>query len=239
MLDRELSCHHRTISDSEILEFQVDLLTWFNKNGRRFPWRNKSISNYQRVISEILLQRTRAETVAGFLGTFVNKYPSWQDLARAEEVKIGNDIRPIGLWNRRAVTLKRLAIEISKRNGRFPREREAIQLLPGVGQYITNAILLVCHGQPEPLLDSNMARVLERVFGPRKLADIRYDPYLQSISRKVVQCKRPKEINWSIIDLAATICLPRKPRCDSCPVPLLCKWNQQRINLKKGKEVDN
>ena len=72
MVDRELNSHSQTISDSEIVEFQGNLLTWFNKNGRRFPWRNKSISNYQKVLSEILLQRTRAETVAGFFLSLIS-----------------------------------------------------------------------------------------------------------------------------------------------------------------------
>jgi hypothetical protein len=59
------------------------------------------------------------------------------------------------------------------------------------GQYIANAVLLLCHGEPQPLLDVNMARVLERVFGPKKLADIRYDPYLQQLAMRIVQCKKP------------------------------------------------
>jgi A/G-specific adenine glycosylase len=111
---------------------------------------------------------------------------------------------------------------MSKTNGRFPEERRDIEALPGIGQYIANAVLLFCHDMPQPLLDVNMARVLERVFGPRQLADIRYDPYLQKLSEKVIKCETADELNWAILDLAATICLPRRPRCNDCPLVSMC-----------------
>ena len=204
------------------MQFRQRLLAWYANNGRNFPWRRKSTSKYKLVISELLLQRTRAETVAGFFDTFIGQYPSWKKLAEAKESEIGEVIQPIGLWKRRAPTLKQLAIVMAKRNGRFPRIRAEVEALPGVGQYIANAILILCHGEAQPLLDSNMARVLERVFGPRKLADIRYDPYLQELALKVVQCKEAKEMNWAILDLAAKTCLISNPRCDECPLISMC-----------------
>jgi A/G-specific adenine glycosylase len=111
-----------------------------------------------------------------------------------------------------------------KRNGRFPKERMDVEALPGVGQYIANAVLLFCHGMPQPLLDANMARVLERVFGSRKLADIRYDPYLQGLAKKVVECEDAGKINWAILDLAGAVCLQRKPRCTECPLEFMCRY---------------
>lgn len=205
-----------------LLEFRRRLLAWYANNGRNFPWRWRSASKYKMVISELLLQRTRAETVANFFDTFISRYPSWKKLAKANESEIGQVIQPIGLWKRRAQTLKQLATVMAKRNGRFPRIRAEIEALPGVGQYIANAILLLCHGEAQPLIDANMARVLERVFGPRKLADIRYDPYLQDLTFEVVQCKEAKELNWAILDLAASKCLPKKPKCNTCPLELIC-----------------
>ena len=211
-----------SVPRKELLDFRRRLLAWYANNGRGFPWRRKSASKYTLVISELLLQRTRAETVANFFDTFIGQYPSWKNLAEAKESEIGEVIQPIGLWKRRAPTLKQLAMVMSTRNGRFPRTRAEVEALPGVGQYIANAILLLCHGEAQPLLDANMARVLERVFGHRKLADIRYDPYLQELSLKVVQCKKSKELNWAILDLAATTCVIRKPRCDECPLMSMC-----------------
>jgi A/G-specific adenine glycosylase len=205
------------------LEFRKRLLVWYTENGRNFPWRQGSTSKYKLVVSEILLQRTRAETVASFFNTFFSQYPSWKKLAEADEAEIGQVIRPMGLWKRRALTLMQLATVMAKRNGRFPRTRAEIEeTLPGVGQYIANAIFLLCHGEPQPLLDANMARVLERVFGPRKLSDIRYDPYLQALAFEIVQCKEAKKLNWAILDLAASNCLPRKLRCTTCPLKPVC-----------------
>lgn len=217
------------VRQETLLEFRRRLLAWYENNGREFPWRRKSASKYKLVISELLLQRTRAETVANFFGVFISEYPSWKKLAEAKESEIGKVIQPIGLWKRRAPTLKQLAIVIVKRNGRLPRMRAEIEALPGIGQYIANAILLLCHGEPQPLLDASMARVLERVFGPRKLADIRYDPYLQELSFKAVQCKESKEINWAILDLAASKCLPKKPRCNACPLESMCLWFSETV----------
>ncbi len=210
------------IQQNSLLEFRRNLLVWYASNGRNFPWRQSSASKYKLVISELLLQRTRAKTVASFFDTFIRQYPSWKKLAEANESEIGQVIQPIGLWKRRAQTLKQLAIVMVKRNGRFPRTKAEAEALPGVGQYIANAILLLCHEEAQPLLDVNMARVLERVFGPRKLADIRYDPYLQDLAFEVVQCQEAKELNWAILDLAASKCLPRKPRCNTCPLDAMC-----------------
>jgi A/G-specific adenine glycosylase len=175
------------------------------------------------VVSEVLLQRTRAEVVASFFPSFVRQFPSWRVLSRASERDLQEFLRPLGLWRQRASSLRRLAAAIAKRNGRFPTERSEIESLPNVGQYIANAIELFSHDQRKPLLDSGMARVLERFFGPRRLADIRFDPDLQSIAHRVVAGSASKETNWAILDLAAMIC-KKRPSCPSCPLQKRCRF---------------
>jgi len=162
--------------------------------------------------------------VATFFPRFVAEFPSWKKLDSSSVARLQIYLQPIGLWRQRALSMRALAKVMVKRNGRLPRTRDEIEALPGVGQYITNAILLLCHGEAQPLLDGNMARVLERVFGPRKLADIRYDPYLQSLAWEVVQCTKSKEINWAILDLAANVCLSRNPHCCDCPINSICSY---------------
>lgn len=211
-------------SSQQIERFQADLLRWFEKHSRKFPWRKATASKYEIIIAEVLLQRTRAETVATFFPRFVREFPSWRRLSSSSILQLEDYLRPIGLWRRRAITIQALAREMVKRNGRFPKERIDIEVLPGVGQYIANAVLLFCHGIPQPLLDVNMTRVLERVFGPRKLADIRYDPYLQDLAKMLVYCEEAERISWAILDLAAAICLPRNPRCNECPLVPMCKF---------------
>lgn len=214
----------RSIKKSKIEFFQNNILIWFEVNGRDFPWRKKSLTTYQKVIAEVLLQRTRAETVAKFYPVFFKIYPSWKSLKQTRLSTLEKMLTPIGLYKQRAKRLKSLAKEMSKRNGRLPKTKEEIEKLPFAGQYITNAILQFVYNQPAPLLDVNMARVLERFFGARKLADIRYDPYLQDLAWKVVNNKESKKINWGILDFAAKICSVKLPLCESCILNKHCKF---------------
>ncbi|MCH7574841.1 MAG: hypothetical protein IIA59_06920 [Candidatus Marinimicrobia bacterium] len=170
------------------------------------------------------MQRTRAETVAKFYPKFIERFPTWYSLSASSTEEIGHFLKPIGLWRRRAESIKRLADEMYAKGGRFPRERKDIEQLPGIGQYIANSVLLFCFGIPQPLLDENMARVLERYFGPRKLADIRFDPYLQALAAAIVNCEKPRELNWAILDLAAKVCKIRSPHCLKCPVAGNCDY---------------
>ena len=191
------------IPTRKIQQFQNNLLAWYKKNGRKFPWRNKSATNYHRIISEVLLQRTRAETIGKFFPIFVKKYPSWKKLAKASVKQLEKDLKPIGLQKQRSVRLHAFAKEMAKRNGRFPNKREEIDKIPFVGQYIGNAIEMFVFNRPKPLLDVNMTRVLEKHFGKRRLADIRYDPYLQQLCICIIKHKYPREMNWAIIDYGA------------------------------------
>jgi A/G-specific adenine glycosylase len=220
---------------SEIYLFRQHLLSWFVQDGRHFPWRNKSATTYQKIVAEILLQRTRAATVGNFYHSFMRRFPSWEKLSRAKCEDLGEHLKPIGLWRRKAASLCSLSKEISKMKGRFPKNREDIEALPGVGQYITNAVLLFCHGQAQPLLDVNMARVLERFFGPRTLVDIRYDSYLQNLAAEVVSGIDPISINFAILDLASIICRPKRPRCSACPLSYGCIFLEQDSSISLTK----
>lgn len=113
---------------------------------------------------------------------------------------------------------------MDRRRGCFPRTRDELESLPGVGQYVANAVLAQMHGEAVPLLDGGMARALERYFGPRELADIRHDAYLQALSHRVVDHERVVEMSWALLDLGAMICKPSKPRCDSCKVKRGSCW---------------
>lgn len=204
--------------------FQDKILTWYYSYGRHYLWRNPSVSTYVRIVCEVLLQRTRAGTIEKFAPSFFRKYPSWKRLSSASDHQLQQSLKPIGLWRQRASSLSRLASSMYHRHGRFPKTRSEIESLPSVGQYIANAVLLFCYNQPEPLLDVNMARVLERHFGPRSLADIRYDPYLQSLAKKVVTCNDPIYMNWAILDLASIICTKSNPDHNICPVSQTCQY---------------
>lgn len=221
-------------TDAEVHEFRRRLLRWFARNGRSFPWRSTRAGTYVQIVSEVLLQRTQAARVAAFIPAFLSTYPSWRRLAKASRRDLRRLLEPLGLWRRRADSLLALAREMSRRRGRFPKSPEEVGALPGVGQYIGNAILLFAHRQRLPLLDVNMARVLERNFGPRKLVDIRYDPYLQLLSSGVVNENNPVGLNWAILDLAALLCTSRDPRCSQCPLASRCKFGMAKLRHGKN-----
>ncbi|HEX5149867.1 MAG TPA: hypothetical protein VFW07_00380 [Parafilimonas sp.] len=216
------------IEEQKINFFQNKILEWYSRNGRKFYWRKKGLTNYQYIIAEVLLQRTKAETIAKFYPSFIKEFPNWKSLVNADTKRIEEYLKPIGLYTQRSIRLKNLALEMVKRKGKLPKKREELESIPFVGQYIANAIELVIFNKSSPLVDVNMARVLERFFGPRQLADIRYDPYLQQLSYKIVEHESAKEMNWAVLDFAASICKAKNPLHEICPLKNKCTYLQNQ-----------
>jgi A/G-specific adenine glycosylase len=223
--EKILQINKLELTENEKIAFlQEQLLAWYKKSGRRFYWRKKGLSQYQYVIAEVLLQRTKADTIVKFYPNFIVKFPNWLSLANADLSLIEVFLKPVGLYRQRSLRLQNLAKEMVKRKGRLPRERTDLESIPFIGQYIANAIELVIFNEPSPLVDVNMARVIERFFGPRKMADIRYDPYLQDLAYKIVNHSKAKYVNWAILDFAALLCQARKPKCEICPINNACSF---------------
>lgn len=215
---------------ARIAWFRSKLFTWYRKQGRIFPWRESHATVFDQILAEILLQRTQADTASQFFASFVKKYPSWEVIAKARRTSLEKDLRPLGLWRRRASSLSLLAKELVDRGGHFPETYDETVTLPGIGQYIGNAVQVFQEKTHAPLLDTNMARLLERFFRPRKLADIRYDPFLQALSHEVVKSRKPKEINWAILDFASLVCTI-KPKCAACPLSNQCTYYRKVAKL--------
>jgi len=212
------------IPHQEIEAFNRSILEWYADNAREYPWREKTATLYQKIVAEILLQRTRADTVALFFPGFVLQFSSWQELSNSDQKDLCQALYPLGLWKQKAKAIRKLADEIVHRGGQFPNSYDEIRDLPGIGQYIANAIALFGLKEPRPLLDVNMVRVLERYFGPRKLADIRDDPYIQNLANKIVFfSSRYVDVNFAILDLAALVC-KKPPLCNQCPMKNGCRF---------------
>jgi len=229
-MSRRPTFSSRRVPLRRVRNFRRLLLAWYRDNGRSFPWRSPGEATYRLVVVEILLQRTQAEAVSRAYRPFFRSFPSWRKLSRARGESLEEILRPLGLWRRRTKTLIALASAVSDRGGRFPVTRDAVESLPGVGQYVANAIQLVRGIERAPLLDGNMARVLERYFGPRSMADIRYDPYLQGLAWQVSDCTDAVTLNWAILDVGALVCVPTGPTCCECPLARGC-------NLSRGVSV--
>lgn len=208
---------------AKITRFRKDLLTWFAENGRDLPWRRPSASDFERICVEVLLQRTRAETVAMIYPVFFGRFTSWADIAAAPIEELEEHFKPIGLWNRRARSVRALAEYAVARGGQFSSDPVELAQAPAVGQYVQNAILLFQHDEARPLLDVNMARVIERFVRPRRLADIRHDPWLQAAAHWLVKGEQAVEVNWAVLDFGSAVCSARGPKCYGCPVSTRCR----------------
>ena len=194
------------------------LLRWFDRNKRAMPWRG-TLNPYRIWVSEIMLQQTRVGAVVPYYRRFIGRFPSVESLARAR------NILPywagLGYYSR-ARNLHRAAKEIARSHGgRFPRRLEDALKLPGVGGYTARAVLSIAFGQKLAVVDGNAARVLIRLFALRR-AQPNNRKDLQPLADRLISPSRPGEFNQAMMELGATVCLPRRPRCPDCPLERIC-----------------
>jgi A/G-specific adenine glycosylase len=198
------------------------LLAWYRASRRDLPWR-RTRDPYAIWISEAMLQQTRVETVIPYWERFLARFPGVRELAEAPADDVLGAWAGLGYYSR-ARNLQRAAREIVERfGGALPAEPEALRSLPGVGRYTAGALASIAFDRPEPLVDGNVARVLARLRG------IREDVGAASGRRRLweeaaalVQGEAPGDLNQALMELGATLCLPRAPRCERCPVQRHC-----------------
>jgi len=214
---------------NDITYFRKALLEWFSLNSRDFPWRNESITNYELILSEILLQRTKAETVSKYYQTFFLKYPDWNELSKATIPELEEILKPLGLYKHRAKRIYRIIKEYIGRKGILPQNKHELHESSLATLYISNAYELFILNHRAALLDVNMSRLLSRVFYPKELKDVRNDKLIQDLAHNVINVKKCKELNWAILDYSALICKGQKPKCTGCKLSSRCCY----FNLKK------
>ena len=203
---------------------QHRLLKWFDENQRIFPWREDRATKYQQIVSEILLQRTKAETVAKYYDTFFSKFPDWIALANASLEELEEIMKPLGLYRHRARRLYKLGEDIRRRGGRIPGNENELRDSGFIGLYVTNAFELFILRNRKPLLDVNMSRLLKRYFKPGDFIDVRHDKEIQELANDIIEVRRCKELNWAILDYAALVCKTRNPLCGECVLNKHCKY---------------
>ena len=198
--------------------FANDLLNWYDLNRRELPWRGQR-DPYRIWLSEIMLQQTQAETVKGYYARFLDHFPTVDKLAAAPEDEVLKLWEGLGYYSR-ARNLH-AAAKLVAEAGAFPGNARELRKLPGIGPYAANAIASIAYGEIVPALDGNQARVLSRVLAWEREIKTPFD--LLSPAGEMMSHDRPGDYNQALMDLGAMICLPRQPRCGSCPVSGHCR----------------
>jgi A/G-specific adenine glycosylase len=209
--------------DPAVRSFRKELSRWGRENRRSFPWRETD-DPFRILVAEVLLQRSRGKTVAKVYQELFRRWPTASTMSRARVSSIEIVIRPLGLI-RRAATLKQLATEVVRLNG-VPRTMKGLLALPGVGPYAAGATFVVAFGGQAPVVDGVTARVYRRYFGLRSSGSASSDRELWQLVEIATPSRHTREWNWAVLDLASSVCVPKIPRCDSCPLVADCCWSQ-------------
>lgn len=208
--------------------FRRQVLSWASSTDRPFVWREPDAPPELILVSEMLLRKTRAERVDGIVRDLFTRHPDLTSLAQADVGALSDLIRPLGLQNVRARAIRSSAERLVRDfGGEVPRDLSVLMDLPHVGRYAANAVLCFAFGEPRPIVDANVVRVLCRVFDREEPTEVHKDDELWELAAALIPDDRPKIYNWGLLDLGALICAPNAPACDECPVEDLCDAHRE------------
>jgi A/G-specific adenine glycosylase len=223
---------------TKVKAFQARLLAWFRQNGRDLPWR-RTRDPYRILVSEVMLQQTQVERVRKYYERFLQEYPTVQDLAAARPARVQESWDGLGYYAR-ARNLHAAARTIARRyGGEFPRRREEVMALPGVGRYTAGAVLSFAYGKPAPILDTNVRRVLSRIFVRRQASrTAAVERRLWALAEAIIPEGEAWAFNQALMDFGATVCTARTPRCPTCPMRRLCAFYARDSSSVAGPDAN-
>ena len=192
------------------------LLLWYDAHRRDLPWRASS-DPYRIWISEIMLQQTRVAAATDYYLRFLQRFPTIKSLAAAPLDSVLSAWSGLGYYRRARMMHQAAQKIVGELDGEFPQTAEALLQLPGIGRYTAAAIASIAFAQPVAVVDGNVDRVLSRLSG-RALAD----GELWSLANLLLDPDRPGDFNQAMMELGATVCLPKEPACLVCPIVSLC-----------------
>lgn len=199
------------------MDFRKNMLQWFGQNARDLPWR-QTRDPYAIWVSETMLQQTRVAVVIDYYTRFIARFPTLESLAQADEAEV------LALWSglgyyRRARALHESARAVmTEHGGVIPRTAAALSRLPGVGVYTAAAVASIAFGEPVAAVDGNVERVLTRYFGHEPVPGVARSGELRRAAEQLVDPEQPGDFNQAMMELGATVCLPKAPMCLACPV---------------------
>jgi A/G-specific adenine glycosylase len=199
--------------------FRRRLLTWYRRHGRDLPWR-RTRDPYRVLVSEVMLQQTQVSRVIPKYREWLRRYPSLDALAAASAGEVREAWYPLG-YNIRPLRLRTIARTVVRRHGgRLPRSRDGLLALKGIGAYTAGAVLSFAFGEDAAILDTNVRRVLRRVWAgeDRRVRD----RALWELAERLLPRGRTYDFNQALMDLGATVCTARRPNCGACPLARMC-----------------
>jgi len=212
-------------------EIEKKLLPWYDNHRRMLPWRavpGYSPNPYHVWLSEIMLQQTTVATVKGYFSRFITQWPTVEDLATSTLDEVFHHWQGLGYYSR-ARNLHHCAQTLVRDfKGILPQEEQVLQILPGIGSYTAAAIAAIAYNQPVVPVDGNVVRVFSRLFALKTpLPTLKNE--VQTLAKKMVPSQRSGDFAQSLMDLGATICRPRNPLCNLCPLQTICEGCHQGI----------
>jgi A/G-specific adenine glycosylase len=206
-------------------QFHVHLRKWGREHQRVFPWRTTD-NPFHILIAEMMLRRTQARQVIPVYQQFVAQYPDAQTLAKAPPEEVARLLFPLGLAWRVPAFQKLAQVLVAEHNGQVPGHYEILLKLPGVGDYVASSVCSFAFRQAIPIIDTNTVRVAGRLFGIKTHAESRRRRPMRRLLSALLDEHNPRAYNYHLLDLAALICTPAHPRCDSCPLVQECATGQ-------------
>ena len=219
--------------------FAATLVDWYRREQRDLPWRGTD-DPYRILVSEVMLQQTRAQTVIPYYERFLERFPDVKALAEAREAEVLTYWSGLGYYTR-ARNLQRAA-RVMVAAGRFPSDYDGICELPGVGPYTAAAVASIAFNAPHAVVDGNVLRVIARLSNDgADIGSAKTRARFQRIADAWLDPREPGQFNQALMELGASICLPRTPRCLLCPVAAFCEGRkagrQHELPVKRSKAV--
>jgi A/G-specific adenine glycosylase len=209
------------LSRQEIQKFQSSLLEWYSAHQRDLPWR-RTRDPYAIWVSEIMLQQTRVAAVIPYYERFLQRFPDFRALAAAPEQELLAYWAGLGYYYR-ARNMQKAAQSMVEKGG-FPSTYGEIRALPGIGEYTAAAVASIGFSLPHAVVDGNVYRVLSRILNDAtNIASNPARKHFTTFAETLLDRKRPGAYNQALMELGATICLPKRPQCLLCPVASVCR----------------
>lgn len=207
----------------KIEKFQQAMIEYWKSHGRHaLPWRSTNDA-WQILLAEVLLRKTTSAQAAVVYQQLAPYTPN--DIADFDLNKLAAILKPLGIHYVRAEQLKRIAQVVIDTKSEVLKSDELLRKLPGVGRYISNSVRCCAYGVPAPAMDTNLIRVMDRVFGWKsELKRPREDRRMWNTAERLVPVENPRAFNWGMLDFASAICTHRRPKCEICPINDICNY---------------